>query len=154
MSAGGVSCWPMKTIAAIALALALSPLALNAGRPKVDPKLATVTKLFVSGNNQAAEAARQYVLNGKSCFTLTGKEDAADGVLALDADGNSSQGGMFGGLGGRNWVVSATLTLKSGDLAWSHSERWSDTPTKSGAKTSAELIMHRLADAAGCKDRR
>jgi hypothetical protein len=87
------------------------------------------------------------------CLSLATKADAADAVLAIEAD-TRSEGGEFGSLGVRNWIASGNLTLKSGDLVWSHSERFADAPFKSGGKTAGNLLVRRLADAVGCKDRR
>ena len=65
-----------------------------------------------------------------------------------------TQGGVVGGLGGRSWIVSGTLTLKSGDLVWSRSERFADAPFMSGGKTAGNLLIRHLADAAGCRQRK
>lgn len=108
--------------------------------------------VFVSGNNQAAEKARAVLRNGKTCFTLTTKAADGDAVLEITTD-TQSQGGTFGAFGGRTWIASGTLTLKSGDLAWSRSERFSDAPFMSGGKTAGDLLVNRLAKDAGCKER-
>jgi hypothetical protein len=112
-----------------------------------------VNSVFVSGNNQAAEAARQVLQEGKTCLTLATKASDADAVLDVSAEAQR-QAGMIGGFGGRSWIASGVLTLKSGDLVWSRSERFSDAPLKSGGKTAGSLLIRRLADGVGCKDRR
>jgi len=115
-----------------------------------------VTAIFITGNNQAAEGARHELEGKRTCFTLATKADDADAVLAIDASTQSEgseSGGLGGGFGGRHWIVSGTLTLKSGDLVWSHSERFMDAPFKSGGKTAGSLLIRHLADAASCKER-
>jgi hypothetical protein len=124
-----------------------------AAKDRTDQRLKGVTSVFVSGNNQAAEAARQVLLNGKTCLMLAGKAADADGVLDISTDSQRQSGG-FGDFGARTWIASGTLTLKSGDLVWSHSERFSDAPMKSGGKTAGNLLVRHLADSAGCKERR
>jgi len=121
-------------------------------RDRADERLKRVTSVFVSGNNQAAEGARHTLQTGKTCLTLASKATDADAILDISAE-SQSQGGMIGGMGGRTWVASGTLTLKSGDLVWSRSERFSDAPFKSGGKTAGDLLVHHLADTAGCKQR-
>jgi hypothetical protein len=122
-------------------------------KDKPDARLMTVTTVFVAGNNQAAEKARATLRNGKTCLALATKADAADATLDISAE-SQTMGGMMGGFGGRNWVASGTLTLKSGDLIWSYSSRFGDAPGMSGGKTTGELIVKHLADDAGCKQRK
>jgi hypothetical protein len=139
-----------KELALLIGAALCSANALAKDRP--DQRLKTVTSVFVSGNNQAAEGARQTLQNGKTCLTLATKAPEADAVLDVNAE-SQSQGGQIGGLGGRAWIVSGTVTLKSGDLVWSHSERFSDAPLMSGGKTAGSLLVRHLADDAACKSR-
>lgn len=141
----------MKRYRPLVLVFFLLP-ALSPCKEKPDPRLNDVASVFVAGNNQAAEKARVAIRNGKSCFTLAGKAADADAVLEIKAD-TETQGGTFGSLGARTWIASATLTLKSGDLVWSKSERFNDAPFMSGGKTTGDLLVHRLARDAGCKDR-
>lgn len=118
-----------------------------------DPRIREVKTIFVAGNNQAAEEARKVLAAGKTCFALATKQADADATLDLSDQSGMDPGG-FGTLGQRHSVVSGTLTLKSGDLLWSHSERWSDRPFKSGAKQGGELLVKRLAREADCKSRK
>lgn len=128
--------------------LLLSLAAFPANPPKVD--LSSVHSIFIEGNNQAAEAARAELQKGKSCFALAQKAEDSDAVLALQADSSSPSMGI---MDQRSWVTSATLTLKSGDLVWSASERFIDTPFKSGGKTTGKLLIKRLVRDSGCKKR-
>lgn len=117
-----------------------------------DERLGRVTSIFVAGNNQAAEGARHTLGNGKTCFVLATKAADADAVLDVTAEAET-MGGSLGQFGGRNWVASGTLTLKSGDLIWTHSERFGDSPLRSGGKTAGDLLVRHLAQAAACKAR-
>jgi hypothetical protein len=117
-----------------------------------DERLKSVTSVFVSGNNQAAEGARETLQSNKTCLSLATKAPDADAVLDVNTD-TQREDGSFGGFGGRTWIAAGTLTLKSGDLIWSRSERFSDAPFKSGGKTVGNLLVRHLADSAGCKDR-
>jgi hypothetical protein len=122
-------------------------------RDRADERLKSLASIFLTGNNQAAEGARQTLQDGKTCLSLVTKAIDGDGVLDVTADAQT-QGGPAGGMGGRAWIASGTLTLKSGDLVWSRSVRFSDAPFMSGGKTAGSLLIHRLAVSAGCKDRR
>lgn len=121
-------------------------------KDRPDARLKTVTSIFVSGNNQAAEGARQALKAGNTRLTLATNKDDADAVLEISAD-SQSQGGPIGGMGGRAWITSGTLTLKSGDLVWSRSERASDAPLMSGGKTGGSLLVRHLSDDAACRER-
>ena len=127
------------------LILALAVLA----KDHPDERLRSVRTLFVAGNNQAAEKARQILRDGKTCFALSTKGDAADATLEIAAE-SQTMGGGFGSLGARTWIASGNLTLRSGDLIWSHSQRFSDDPLRSGGKIAGELLLKRLASE-GCK---
>ena len=136
-------------VAALAFVLVVSA----AGKDHADERLSNVTSVFVTGNNQAAEGARQTLEDGKTCLSLNAKAVGADAVLDVTAD-SQNQGGPIGGMGGRAWIASGTLTLKSGELVWSRSVRFSDAPFMSGGKTAGSLLVHRLAVvSAGCKNR-
>jgi hypothetical protein len=139
------------TYVVVAAGLLCGVFALSA-REHADERLRGITSVFVSGNNQAAEGARAEIGKGKTCFALATKTAEADAVVDISAE-SQSQGGEFGSLGGREWIASATVTLKSGDLIWSRSERFGDAPFKSGGKTAGMLLVHKLAIAASCKDR-
>jgi len=115
-----------------------------------DPRLLHVRAVFVSGNNQAAERARELLQEGGTCLSLATKASAADATMDL-AEESHSQGGQFGSMGARNSVVSATVTLASGDLVWSKSERGIDAPFKSGSKAAGAVLVKRLAKDAGCQ---
>jgi hypothetical protein len=118
-------------------------------KPKdVNPQLKTVRTIFVRGTNEAADHARR-ALTSNGCLLLAGQADAADGVLEIATD-TAPMGGALGGLG-RNWLVSATLTVRaSGDLVWSKSMRQTDAPFMAGGKTSGKLLISYLAKDAGC----
>lgn len=136
---------------AAALIILLAPFALLT-KDHPDERLKSVSSIFVSGNNQAAEGARQAIKNGKTCFVLADKAVGADATLEI-ANENQSMGGHIGALGGRSSVVSGTLTLSTGELVWSRSEQASDAPMMSGAKTAGNLLVRHLADEAACKQR-
>jgi hypothetical protein len=135
----------------VTLVLASTPV--WAVRAKPDPRLSAVTSIFVTGNNQAAEKIREQLSKGKSCLTLALKADEADAVLDVSTDTKSQGDSGFGAFGAREWIVSGTLTLKSGELVWSKSERFGDAPFRSGGKVAGDLLLHRLTDAVGCKAR-
>ncbi|HXM45013.1 MAG TPA: hypothetical protein VN924_27490 [Bryobacteraceae bacterium] len=139
----------LLTLSLIAVA-AISNVATCKDRP--DPRMATVSAVFVAGNNQAAEKARETLRSAKTCLSLAMNADGADATLEIAAE-SQSMGGGFGGFGGRTWIVSGNLTLKSGDLIWSRSERFSDDPLRSGGKIAGSLLVRRLADDAGCRQR-
>ena len=124
----------------VVLVVLLVSMAFGRGKPQSDPRLKEVRSIFVAGNNQAAEKAREEMRNdadrGKSCFSLATNPKDADAVLELGTD--TARDSEL--LGTRAWIVSGTLTLKSGDLIWSHSERFSDAPFMSGGKTAGKLV--------------
>ncbi|HUT02294.1 MAG TPA: hypothetical protein VM163_00180 [bacterium] len=143
----------MKRAVILSVVLSLA-IPLWAGKKDdVDPRLAHVKSIFVKGNNQAADKAREILRKGKTCFALASNPDEADAVLEM-ADSATPDTGIFGSMGARHNVVSGTLTLKSGDLIWSRSERFSDAPLMSGAKTAADILIHELAKDADCKKRK
>ena len=120
-----------------------------------DPRLVKVSTIYVEGNNQAAQAIRKKLRKGfkKGCLTLATKRTEADAILQIN-EGNQSMGGPTGGLGGRSSVVSGTLVTLDEEYLWDHSERFSDAPFMSGAKTAGGLLLHRLAKDAQCKKRK
>jgi hypothetical protein len=137
----------MKTLVAVLL---LSCIAFARSRPQSDPRLKDVHSIFVAGNNQAAQNAREEIRKdadkGKSCFSLASNPKDADAVFEMGSD--TARNGAV--LDTRDWIVSATLTLKSGDLIWSNSERFSDAPFMSGGKTAAKILYKELKrDACG-----
>lgn len=115
------------------------------GKDSPDSRVKQVTSVFVAGNNQAAEQAREEIRKNKSCLVLATKADDADAVLAIDTDTKSTGSRGFGEFGQRDWIASGTLTLKSGDLVWSRSERFTDAPFRSGGKVAGKLLVNRLA---------
>jgi hypothetical protein len=122
------------------------------GKEKPDARLRVVTSVFIAGNNQAAEKARTVLRSGRTCLVLAPRASDADAVLEVSVD-TQTQGGMIGGFGGRTWIASGTLTLRSGELIWSRSERFSDAPFMSGGKVSGGLLVGHLSQDAGCKKR-
>jgi hypothetical protein len=76
------------------------------------------------------------VENGKTCFVLISNPKDADAIFEMGTD-TAADDAM---LRTRSWVVSGTLTLKSGDLIWSRSERFSDAPFMSGGKTAGKML--------------
>ncbi|MCI0404137.1 MAG: hypothetical protein L0212_11555 [Acidobacteria bacterium] len=122
-------------------------------KDKPDPRLREVSTIFVKGNNQAAEKIRELLRKGKTCFQLATKAEDADAVLEVDADAAADPGSL-GSFGRREWIVSGTLTLKSGDLVWSKSRRFGDAPFMSGAKSGGDVLLHDLAKDADCKNRK
>jgi hypothetical protein len=122
------------------------------GKDAPDERLKKVARVFVTGNNSAAIGARQILSSGKTCLSLASRKDDAEAVLDVGADAQS-MGGAIGGLGGRTWFITGSLTLSSGgDLVWSRSERSTDAPLIDGAKSGGSLLVRHLADAA-CKGR-
>lgn len=121
-------------------------------KQKPVPELQTVTTIFVSGTNEAADELRDRLRDNKTCLQLATKADDAEATLEVKAEGLSNGGEYNRILGSGTWVVSGTVTLKSGDQVWSKSERYSDTPFgHSGAKAAAKLLLGDLSKAAGCK---
>lgn len=116
---------------------------------ELDPRLKDVRSVFVRGNSEVAEHARNALSNG-SCLKLAGNAEGADAVLDIAAD-TSSEGRVMGGFGARNWIASATLTLKAGDLIWSKSTRQQDAPFVGGGKSSGKLLVAYLKKDVGCK---
>jgi len=127
----------MKTLAVV---LVLVAFAFARSKPQSDPRLKDVHSIFVAGNNQAAEQVRDEIQKGKSCFSLASNPKDADAVFEMGSD--SARNGAL--MDTRDWIVSATLTLKSGDLIWSNSERFSDAPFMSGGKTAGKLLYKEL----------
>jgi hypothetical protein len=117
-----------------------------------DQRLQAIVSVFVSGNNQAAEKARDTLRNEKTCLRLAPNAAESDAVLEIALE-SQSQGGVLRSFGGRASIASGTLTLKSGDLVWSRSYRFSDAPFGSGGKVAGDLLVRRLAKEAGCKRR-
>lgn len=115
----------------------------------LDPRIKDVRKVFVKGTNEAADRAREE-LTKNGCLTLAGAADSADAVMEITADA-VSQGGVFGNAGARNWIVSSTLTLRSGDLIWSKSTRQMDAPFRGGGGIAGKLLVNYLSKDAGCK---
>lgn len=140
----------MKILLVILVAIICPVLA--SAKKKVDPRLEQVTAIFVKGNSQAADKAREKLSEGKTCFSLATKADDADAVLDI-SDSATADSGTLGSFGRRHNVVSGTLTVKAGDLIWSHTARFSDAPFMSGAKTAADILVSNLARDAACKER-
>lgn len=143
----------LNLTAVLALALCTVPLVAGKKERKKVPELAKVNTLFVAGNSQAADKAREMVRESKTCFALALKRGEADAVLELN-DSSTASTGLMGGLGQKHSTVSGTVTLKTGELIWSDSQRFSDAPLMSGSKTAAKLLIDDLATAADCKARK
>ncbi|MCU1336351.1 MAG: hypothetical protein JWO19_1932 [Bryobacterales bacterium] len=113
-------------------------------KDKPDARLREVKKVFVAGNNEAAEKIRSDLRKDmekrQGCLTLVTKPADADATLEVADDSVVRE------LGTRHDRVTATLTLKSGDLVWSHTDSWSDDPLifQSGVKTAASAIYNWL----------
>jgi len=122
--------------------LALSFSLADAAPP--DPRLHTVKKIFVAGNNEAAEKIRSEVRKdtdkGKVCFALVTRSGDADATLDV-ADDSVKEPGL---VSGRHDRVTASVTLNSGDLIWSYTQSFSDAPFMSGVKTAAGLVYGKL----------
>jgi hypothetical protein len=126
----------------------------SAAKDKPVAALQNVRSVFVLGNSEAADEIRKRMTDNKSCFELATKAGEADATLDLNAHG-VADGGEYGRmLGSNNWVISGTVTLKSGDQVWSKSERFADSPFRSGAKTAGKLLLGDLEKASGCKGRK
>jgi len=92
----------------------------------------------VAGNSPAAEKIRSVLREGKkTCFTLATKAADADAVLDVSDNSQMEPDSL---LSIRESLVSGNLTLKSGDLIWSGSKRFSDAPFMSGSKTAGDLF--------------
>jgi len=134
----------------VAMAIAMLAVCPAVGKPKnLDPRIKDVRKVFVKGTNEAAERAREE-LTKNGCLSLAGSAESADAVMEVNADA-VSQGGLLGNAGARNWIVSSTLTLKSGDLIWSKSTRMMDAPFKGGGGVAGKLLVNYLSKDTGCK---
>jgi hypothetical protein len=140
-----------RTAILIATVTLASGLAFARNHEPADPRIASVKRIFVAGNNQAAESVRSELLKGNACFNLVGKAADADAVLEVTGDSQTQGDAGFGAMGGRNWIASATLTLASGDLVWSKSERFTDAPFHSGGKVAGSILVKDLARDANCK---
>lgn len=138
--------------ARLCVVLLVFALGIAQSRPKPDARLRTVLEVFIAGNNQGAEKAREVLRSGKTCLRLADTIVDADAVLEISGD-TQTQGGMLGGFGARSWIVSGTLTLRTGQLIWSKSERFLDAPFMSGGKTAGELLVKHLAQDAACRER-
>lgn len=98
------------------------PCSLAIARDTPDPRLREGKRIFVSGDNEAAEKIRS----------------------GMRADSVKEPGLTTG----RHDGVTGTLTTKSGDPIWSRTDSFSDAPFMSGVKTSAGLVYKRLKAAA------
>lgn len=97
-------------------------LALDA-KEKIDPRLKSAEKIFVSGNSRSANEVRRTLadLRNKTrwknlCILSVSNKDEADAVLEIaetEVLGERSVGTT------RLPTSAATLTLRSGDLIWS-----------------------------------
>jgi len=133
----------------VALAIAVLAACPVVGKPKnLDPRIKDVRKVFVKGTNEAERAREELTKNG--CLSLAGSAESADAVMEVNADA-VSQGGILGNAGARNWIVSGTLTVKSGDLIWSKSTRVMDAPFRGGGGVAGKLLVNYLSKDAGCK---
>ena len=134
----------------VVLVIAMLAVRSAGAKPKgLDPRMKDVRKVFVKGTNEAAERAREE-LTKNGCLSLAGNADVADAVMEINADA-VSQGGGFGMGSARNWIVSSTLTLKSGDLVWSKSTRQMDAPFRGGGGVAGKLLVNYLSKDTGCK---
>jgi hypothetical protein len=122
-------------------------------KEKPHPRLQQVTSIYVKGNNEAADKAREILRKAKTCFSLATNEVEGDAVLDVGQGGEQMPNDLSLA-GGREDRVSFSLTLKSGDLLWSDSYKASGALGMGGAKSAADLLMHRLARAADCKKRK
>lgn len=122
-----------------------------AAKDKPDERLSSVSAIFVAGNSPAAEKIRSVIREGKkTCFALATKAVDADAVLEISDNSQLDPSSL---VGERQSLVSGNLTLKSGDLIWSGSKRFSDAPFTSGSKVAGELLVRQLARDAQCKSR-
>ena len=71
-------------------------------------KMKSVRLIFVSGNNESAQKARDEIGKGKSCLSLAHSRQEAEAVLDVNAD--RSQFPLIN--------VSGTLTSQDGTLMW------------------------------------
>lgn len=98
-----------------------------------------------------AEKIRSVLREGqKTCFSLVTKSADADAVLEVSDNSQMEPGSL---VGERQSLVSGNLTIKTGDLIWSGSSRFSDAPLMSGSKTAGELLIRQLARDAQCQQR-
>ena len=118
---------PMRLLLLLALVPILSAVADERPRPWSCPET-----VFVTGNNVAANEFRDKFRTNRTDFRLVQKQADAASVLdaALDKE-----------------TISATLTLKSGDLVWSGNVSTSDFPGVIVAIRS--LMVGRLIESMG-----
>jgi len=108
----------------------------------VNPALQDIHKLFVSGNNAAAQGSRETLTKQveywqkkvqESCFSLISKAEDADATLDIAWDSRES-------------VASGNLTTRaSGALVWS------DTYQIDSGREAGKLLLAKLARKSGCK---
>jgi hypothetical protein len=104
------------TLVLVLLAFCWSALAREKREP--NPNLANIHKVFIKGNNEAANRARKRMLIPRDrvtrvpCFGLVGNEVVADGTLEISQD--TAPDGTV--------TVSGNLTDHQGNLLWSDSK--------------------------------
>ena len=107
-----------------------------------NPAFQNVHKLFVSGNNAAAQGSRETLTKQvdywkkkgqESCFSLVSRVEDADAMLDVAWDSRDS-------------VASGNLTTRaSGELLWS------DTYQIGDGREAGKLLLAKLARKSGCK---
>jgi hypothetical protein len=136
-----------RSLALVSLAILLQVLVLGRASAQHSPneRLKSVTTIFVEGSSPLSKTAREKIESGRTCFTLAPELSSADAVLEIVVDYMSSDTGT-------NTVsATASLTLKSGERAWSRAER----VVMSGgfAIDLINRLINRLAADASCKTR-
>lgn len=138
----------------LALAILVAPILAGKKERQVVPQLTKVTTVFVKGNGPAADKAREILREGKTCLSLALKENEAEAVMEVNEAAQAQSYGAGGIFGGRDVMVSVTITLADGSLIWSDSFKMGDAPFMSGAKSAMNCIFDDLKKAADCKGRK
>ena len=119
--------------------------------------LADVRTIFIDGNNESANNARNDLLKiitkypNSACFKLVGIRKSADATLQIaESDTAGGSGGILGGTNLESTVASGTLTNAEGDLLWSNSKQGVQGVFHTGAGDAARMLIVPLYLAAGC----
>ncbi len=141
----------MKKISIVFLLLTASAF----GRHKVpfeklpghpDRRLRLVHTMYIKGNNEAANLAKQ-MLESTTCFKLSRNAGTADAILEIGSKDSESKSLVFGR--DVKSVVSATVTNSSGDELFSLTESFNSGIVNSGMGSATKIVLANLKEA-GC----
>lgn len=119
--------------------------------------LADVRTIFIDGNNESANNARNDLLKtiaknpNNACFKPVGVRKLADAILQIaESDTAGGSGGILGGTNLESTVASGTLINAEGDMLWSNSKQGMQGVFHTGAGDAARNLIIPLYLAAGC----